>query len=214
MCLSTLKSCIESSESIKIYVDSIKYNYCNLSCNEFGKRDIYLNRNISGHLDKLGFKETRGRDKKASYFAVNSSIFNEIVSPICPNLTILSTSSPSSTPLYIKDNKKSGDGVVIDGDDVDTWENSDIKKNHLRPINPKEVKKLLNDESYEIKRTTKNYVRDFYVLGLELKKLSTLSRLSTNSQEVSTWKITEKNVDKMDNRDKDKKIPFLPCFLE
>ena len=116
MCLNALKETIESTQSDKIYVNAIKVNYCALKNDDQGLKDMYLNRNISNHLDKLGFKEFRNRDMKASYFSIDESIFNEIVSPICPELVILSTSSTSSTSLHINNTKKHGDDMVIDGD--------------------------------------------------------------------------------------------------
>jgi len=40
---------------------------------------------------------------------------------------------------------------------------------HLRKISPKEIKKKLGEEGFEVSRTTKNYVRDFYISNLNLK---------------------------------------------
>jgi mRNA-degrading endonuclease YafQ of YafQ-DinJ toxin-antitoxin module len=116
MCLHALKLAIISNESTKIYVDDIKQKFCDLKGSLDGLNDIYLNRNISNHLDKLGFKELRNRDKKASYFGVDLSTFNEIVNPICPNLVDLSTSSTPSPSLNIKEQEKGDDKVVINVD--------------------------------------------------------------------------------------------------
>lgn len=171
MCLEALKNCVESLEdSTKIYIDRIKFFYCKEKGipikNEYGKEDFYLNRNISHHLDNLGFKDFRRRDKTASFFGVDINIFNEIVSPICPNLVALSTSSTLSTPLHINNNKKGGDGVVmgvdkekekvvmvaIDGDDVDDREEEqpkftqeEIKKSGIDPTLIKEISGQQND---------------------------------------------------------------------
>jgi len=115
MCLYSLKLAIMGSEGSKIYVDTIKQYLClNYKNNP---DDIYLSRNISLHLDKLGFKELRSRDKKASFFVVDINTFNEIVHPICPNLVNLSTSSTPSTSdkgIIVNNNV---DGMVIDVDD-------------------------------------------------------------------------------------------------
>ena len=81
-----------------------------------GIKDIYLNRNMSNHLDKLGFKELRSKDRKGSYFAVNKDIFNEIVSPICPDLAFLSSPSSPSSQLHINSNKKGDDSITISDD--------------------------------------------------------------------------------------------------
>jgi len=161
MCLNALKETIESTPSNKIYVNAIKVNFCALKNDDQGLKDIYLNRNISGHLDKLGFEEFRDRDNKASFFSIDVSIFNEIVSPICPELVILSTSSTPSTLLHINNNKKSGDGVaiggdkknqevvmvVINGDNVDGKENRDVKK----------------DQCERCEKPTKNTIRGIFV---------------------------------------------------
>lgn len=79
---------------------------------------------------------------KGSEKPLDTLDFNEIVSPICPNLSFSSTSSTSSTPLSINNKEKGGDEVVIDGDkekkkvvmvaidgdDVDTWKKEDLEK--------------------------------------------------------------------------------------
>jgi len=41
---------------------------------------------ISTHLDKIGFKEVRERDKNGSFFAINEQLFEEVVMPICAKL--------------------------------------------------------------------------------------------------------------------------------
>jgi len=52
-------------------------------------KEMYLTRNISQHLDKLGFMDLRKRDGDGSFFDVSIEIFNAIVIPICPDLKIL-----------------------------------------------------------------------------------------------------------------------------
>ena len=113
---------------------------CLLKGDEEGLSNIYLNRNISTHLDKLGFQEFRNKDRHGSYFSMGLDIFNEIVSPICPDL-----SSPSSH-ISINSIKKSDDKVTISDDELkksvtimtigdecdDTWENTDFSKSGIK----------------------------------------------------------------------------------
>lgn len=96
--LQALRICLgRENDMNKIYVNDIKIAYCSKQNNSTGLEDKYLNRNISSHLDKLGFKELRGRDNKASFFEVTKKIYHEIVAPICPTLSYQSTSLPLST---------------------------------------------------------------------------------------------------------------------
>ena len=166
MCLSALKEVIEkNTESDKIHVELIKYAFCNAKGDEDGKKDIYLNRNISKHLDKLGFKELRNKDSKGSFFAVTKDIFNEIVNPICPKLSFLSSPSSLSSHLPIKEENNYDDSMMmnedkekkdvtimtIDDENDDGWKKEDInfreknKKNLIE--NPKiEVQKIGGSE--------------------------------------------------------------------
>lgn len=88
MCLKALRNSVLSSPG-KIYVDAIKKNYLAVKGVEVNSGDVYLNRTISQHLDKLGFKEFRKRDKVASFFNIDITLFNEIVVPICPELVAI-----------------------------------------------------------------------------------------------------------------------------
>ena len=150
-CLSAMKETIISSKSEKIYTNAIKKNFCSAKGDEQGLKDIYLNRNISNHLDKIGFKEFRDKDRNGSFFAVTNEVFNEIVSPMCPDLVILSSPSSHSSHLYIKEDKKRDDTMTISDDkkneDVtivticdendDTWKNRGVcnyQKNSLKII--------------------------------------------------------------------------------
>jgi len=160
MCLEALRDTIEKfgSETNKIYVEMIKNQFCLNKKSSEEKDNIYLNRNISKHLDQLGFKECRKRDNKASYFEVDKNIFNEIVSPICPNLVFLSTLSTLSTQQHTKQEKKSVDNVAISGDkknkkvvmvaisgdNVDNIESGDKK---ITPENAKELNQIMEDFS-------------------------------------------------------------------
>jgi len=156
MCLSALKDCLVIATNDKIYVNDIKLAFCNAKGDDESRNDIYLNRNISNHLDNMGFKELRNRDRNGSYFAVNKQIFDEIVAPICPNLVILSTSSTSSSHLHIKQQNNDVDSMKmcddkenksvtmmsIDVDDVDEKRGDYVKK---QDINFEEM------EDFEIK---------------------------------------------------------------
>lgn len=114
-CLEALKNVIEKNKAGRIYVNAIKQCFCDLKNDDVGRNDIYLNRNISNHLDRLGFKEVRDKDRNGAFFCVSADIFNEIVGPICPKLTILSSpSSPSSQDSIIIDDKKNKFGKKCD----------------------------------------------------------------------------------------------------
>jgi len=115
-CLKALRTCIFDDKDTKVYVNGIKIRYCQQQNKNESLEDRYLNRNISNHLDKLGFKELRKRDNRGSYFLVNEQEFNEIVNPICPELAISSTPSTPSTPLHINNINNSVDGMSISDD--------------------------------------------------------------------------------------------------
>lgn len=114
MCLESLKKTIIAYPSKnKHYVDRIKEFYLR-DKGEEDKGNIYLNRNISQHLKNLGFD--KDRDGQGTYIISNLEIFDEIVSPICPQLSFLSTSSTSSTQNKVNELNKSEDSVKIDED--------------------------------------------------------------------------------------------------
>jgi len=47
--------------------------------------------------------------------------------------------------------------------------NEFLKNKHLRTLNSKEIKKVLADEGFEIRRGTKNYVTDTYIFNVKIK---------------------------------------------
>ena len=49
--------------------------------------------------------------------------------------------------------------------------NEDLKNKHLRAMSPKEVKKKLTEEGFEVRRGTKEYVTDTYIFNLKLKNI-------------------------------------------
>lgn len=134
--LQALKKCIKNNlttNNNKCRLDEIKQYY--LMDNDIEEKSLpYFNRNISDHLDKLGFKELRSSDNKSSFFIVCKKDFEEIVGAICPKLLDdwdnapendknkekPSPPSPSSPPLRVEAQKTKGDGVVMGGDEVKT----------------------------------------------------------------------------------------------
>lgn len=109
--LSALRNCILNGLR-KIYIEDIKLAYFQEQ-GELEGNFKYVNRNISNRLDKLGFREFRSRDGKASFFSVSGTDFNEIISTLSPKLLISSPSSTTSTQIHINEEKKNVDGVVI-----------------------------------------------------------------------------------------------------
>ncbi len=114
--LNALRTCIIEDGETKVYVNGIKVRYCQMQNKLDSLNDKYLNRNISNHLDRLGFKDVRDRDKKASYFSVNSELYDQIVVPLCPELAISPTPSTPSTPLQENNSNNDVDKVVMGGD--------------------------------------------------------------------------------------------------
>lgn len=111
--LNALRSCLMKEFRVKnnkLYVNNIKIELCMQTKNSHGLEDRYLNRNISSHLDKLGFKELRQKDRNGAFFYVTKKIFDETVGPICPDLTILSTSSSHSSQYNKYNNKYNNNG--------------------------------------------------------------------------------------------------------
>lgn len=117
LCLNALRNTILNNQlSGKIYVNEIKLTYCSLKGDKNGETDIYLNRNISSHLDKLGFKEMRNKDRKGAFFSVNKISYDGIVAPVCPALAFLSSSIITSSHKQLKDNEKCDDAMTISDD--------------------------------------------------------------------------------------------------
>ena len=111
MCLSALRSTIKiHPETDTHYLDTIKEVYCQ-GRGEDNKSSIYLNRNIGQHLKKLGF--IKKRDGTGTYIIADDSIFDGIVSPICPQLVFISTLSTLSTLLPIKEENKEKNSVDV-----------------------------------------------------------------------------------------------------
>ncbi len=62
-------------------------------------------RTISGKLDKLGFRDFRGKDRNGSFFKIDSSLFEGIIVSICPSI-FSSQSSQSSQNNGVIENKE------------------------------------------------------------------------------------------------------------
>jgi len=119
-CLEALKNTILVYGSNKHYLDKIKESYC-MNKPEEEKSNIYLNRNIGQHLKKIGFEKKR--DGIGTYIIANKNIFDEIVSPICPQLAFISSYITLSTQDKGKEDKSSVDEVKISVDK----ENEEVK---------------------------------------------------------------------------------------
>lgn len=79
------KNAIMRSPNYRVYLDFIK--------NEFrlmysAEAETKSNKSISTHLDKLGFRELRNKDRVGSYYEIDRNIFNEIVTQISKDLII------------------------------------------------------------------------------------------------------------------------------
>jgi len=71
-----------------------------------------------------------------------------------------------------------------------------LKDMHLRSQNPKEIKRSLTDEGFDVRKTTKFGVQDMYIMNLNLKKtvLNPLNPLiPKNSTEIPRSNLVEKN---------------------
>ena len=69
----------------------------------------------------------------------------------------------------------------------------ELKNNHLRLMNPKEIKRKVIDEGFEVSRTTKNYVRDVYIIGLKLKIIPIIPIIQENEIDATHRESVEKN---------------------
>lgn len=114
-CINKLFGQISSN---KIYIDDIRLKFKIIYPHDDLPKS---NKSISSRIDKLGFKELRGRDNQKSYYEINKSIFDEIISPITNDF---STQSPQSPLSKVNSNKKSGKEVVKSVE----YKNKDNKK--------------------------------------------------------------------------------------
>jgi len=98
--LEILKNHLDRGESL-IYIKAITDKF-----NEFRKEDKKIaNKTISAHLDKIGFKDFREKNRNGSHLNLTKSIYENIVAPLIPDF---SEHSPYSSHLHI-DTIKIGD---------------------------------------------------------------------------------------------------------
>lgn len=93
-----------NSGQTKIYVQAITDKL-----NEVQERKTN-SRSVSAHLDKLGFKDFRERDRFGSNLQINKEIYEIIISPICPSLP---TQPTQPTHLHINSNKNDDEEVKV-----------------------------------------------------------------------------------------------------
>jgi fido (protein-threonine AMPylation protein) len=163
--LKILKDKIEAFEN-KIYLKDVSDIYND------GKEKKIAPKTISSHLDKIGFKEYREKDRNGSYLNLSKEIFEIIVAPIIPDFS--SYSSQSSQNIIIsseieKNKEKTSDEDVTKSDEY-IQNNKKIEKLPVTNVTKDdeydeyiEVTKKLSDEK------NKNFENspDFSELNLE-----------------------------------------------
>lgn len=83
--------------------------------------------------------------------------------------------------------------------------NDYLRKKHFKVYSPKEVKKYLLDEGYEVTRTTRDYKRDYYLMCFKLKSVL-YPKNPKNPKNSNSFLIVESTSNKLDKLDKlDKK---------
>jgi len=100
--LSILKQRLERGDD-PIYIKAIS------DCFNENKDKKIANKTISGHLDKLGFKEYREKDRYGSYLNVTREVFEIITSPLIPDF---SEHSSQSSHLHINNINNSDECVT------------------------------------------------------------------------------------------------------
>lgn len=115
--LKCLNHLLITATSEKIYVESIRKTYCDLYNAETENKS---NKSISGHLDKLGFKDYRDKDRNGSYYTITKTIFDDIIAPYTEDFLIKTIKKPSqssqSSHLPIN-NKKISDECMTNSDE-------------------------------------------------------------------------------------------------
>lgn len=100
----------------KIYLDTIREEFNKI----FGqKEESKSNKSISMHLDKLGFKELRDKDRYGAYYQLTKDIFDEIISPLTNDFVKTqekSSQTSHSSPSLIN-NKKLSDEYIMNSDE-------------------------------------------------------------------------------------------------
>jgi len=86
--------------------------------------------------------------------------------------------------------------------------NEDLKNKHLRIMSPKEIKKKLTEEGFEVRRGTKNYITDTYVFNLKLKNIPNIPNIpKSKNQSLHENQLQENGINgikciKIQNLDK------------
>ena len=107
--LTCLNYLLLNNTSDKIYVDSIRERF-NLvyGTNEEKKS----NKSISIHLDKLGMKELRMKDRQGAYYQLTKIIFDEIINPLTNDFSESKEKSSQSSQSLINTNKISDECMM------------------------------------------------------------------------------------------------------
>ena len=120
-----------------------------------------FNKVISGHLNKLGFAETKGHDERGAYYGLTLNLYNEIILTINPQFASKSSESSVSEEKKQKDltQPDGTDGKVKDNDNrVPSASASGQDQACIRKTDENDV----NDESDAVLDKTSN------AQGLEL----------------------------------------------
>jgi len=111
--LNCVNELIIKGDSGKIYLESIRFKFNELYGQEEKPKS---NKSISTHLDKLGFKELREKNRQGAYYELTKTIFDEIISPITNDFMKEneenSSQSSHSSQLPINNNKISDECVT------------------------------------------------------------------------------------------------------
>jgi len=121
--LNCVNEIIKESDTNKIYLENIRFKFNDLYGQEEKPKS---NKSISTHLDKLGFKELREKNRQGAYYELTKITFDEIISPITNDFIIKddkikeNSSQPShSSQLHITNDNDvmNNDNDVMNGDE-------------------------------------------------------------------------------------------------
>jgi len=159
----------------KVYVNEIYEVYGE----RYGADHTPAHKTISTHLDKIGFKELRDKDRAGSHYLLTKEIFDEIISPITSNF---SSQSSHSSQLSVNSNKIS-DECVMNNDKCDESYDNNNKIIETTPKNDSEDSS--QDLSVNVMNTTNTTnIRTF---GLEEeipKKKFTLKKIMDEGHDL------------------------------
>ena len=95
-------------EQVSLFMNPIYLRILSEKLNKDSEKRI-AEKTVSSHLDKIGFKEFRKKNKIGSYLEITKDIFDVIISPLIPNY---SSSSSDSSSLHIKHGKTDDEQVT------------------------------------------------------------------------------------------------------